>query len=265
MNTRFMERVGRREQGEALLEVLGPEPCPTPDCDGTGMRVRILDRVFVNVCDRCATAGEAQSEHEAQVEMLLRRSGITPMLAPWSLDTYPTDRPGQAALKAAEEWLSAFAAATPERPCPNLLLVGEVGVGKTGLAWGIVRRLIEREVEARLVNFPDLLDQMREALGKRVPFDKFSTVGTVPVLALDDVGAERPTEWAVSQLLALVDKRQQRRLPTIYTSNYKPDALVERLVEKLAGSDRVIGERIVSRMTDGATQVLVRGSDRRNR
>ena len=62
---------------------------------------------------------------------------------------------------------------------------------------------------------------------------------TVPVLALDDLGAERVTDWRLDQIADLVDERWQAERPIVVASNFPPklwrDAVEERTASRLAG------------------------------
>lgn len=257
-----MQTLGDEYAGSSLVEMLGEAPCPTTGCERMGQQVRMLRLVITNPCSECAARLEAAREEEERVERverLLARSGRTPRLEPMSLDTYPTDANGRASKAVAEGWIERVVAGTREAPAPNLVMYGGIGGGKTGLMWGVVRELCDREIEARLVDFPDLLEQIKLSYSKKVPFDDYSDLMRVPVLVIDDVGAERPTEWACGQLLQIVNKRYERCLPTAYISNYDPDKLAERL----GRDDRIIGERIVSRMCEGSIQHHNEADDRR--
>lgn len=252
-----------------IVKLLGPAPCPTEDCDGTGSQVELPSeggRVVIDViCEKCQRESDERDEqrqHEERVEDLMRRSGRTPLLETWSLESYASafpDEPGRLALDMAGRWIESYLNRSRERACPSLLIFGPVGGGKTGIAWGIVRRLIECEIEARFVNFPELLDNMRESFAHQRPTYEAMNAGSISVLAVDDVGAERATPWAVEQLLLLVDRRRQRLLPTIFTSNYEPDELADRL----GAQEQVTGERIVSRMIQGSIQHRIEAPDRR--
>jgi DNA replication protein DnaC len=70
------------------------------------------------------------------------------------------------------------------------------------------------------------------------------------VLVLDDPGAHRLGEWDLEHLLGVVDERWNHRRPTVFTSN----------APKLS---TLFGERIASRLADGATVVTLVGADRR--
>lgn len=204
----------------------------------------------------CPTCAERDLEEERgdrerrRITGLLDRAGGGRMRH-LSLDTYPDDHHGSQALQAANRWLH------HDQPRPNLLLYGPVGTGKTGLAWGLIRHLCETGTEAMLVNLRDWLAKRRIAISINEPADLRPL--RVPVLALDDIGAERPTDWARDELATLVEERYQHRRPTIVTSNYDPAELAQRL----GHDDLVIGQRIVSRLCEGAMQTRLSGADRR--
>lgn len=71
------------------------------------------------------------------------------------------------------------------------------------------------------------------------------------LLILDDLGAERPSEYVCERLYDLINHRYTNMLTTIYTSNLNPNEIGDRL-----------GSRIESRVKS-ATQIKIIGSDRR--
>lgn len=164
------------------------------------------------------------------------------------------------AWRAAVDWLYEYAVGRPR----GLYLYGQVGAGKTGLAWGIVRCLCEHGVAALIVHWRDLLALRRRGIssngngpteGERL----LARARRASVLALDDLGAERPTGFALEELATLVEARYQAALPTIVTSNLSPEGLVRRM------GDRLVGERVVSRLLEGAIRVRFAGPNRRLR
>jgi DNA replication protein DnaC len=89
------------------------------------------------------------------------------------------------------------APAFAEQPQGWLVLVGSNGGGKNHLAAAIAKRCIERGKSALFVAVPDLLDHLRAAVG----FDAlFEQVKQVPVLILDDWGAQSGSDWAWEKL-----------------------------------------------------------------
>ena len=76
------------------------------------------------------------------------------------------------------------------------------------------------------------------------------------LLALDDLGAERPTEWAIETLTRLIDTRVAEGLPTIVTSNYRIGQ-----IRDLWGG--MAGKRVASRLAGACRPIEVKGQDRR--
>lgn len=239
------------------------EEGPCGECGGPGGGVMHLPGggkvpLLCPACVAAADAREAAEERARRLELALERAGRDARMREWSFASYPTDAPGKAAAKVAGEWIAEYAAGARR----NLIVYGNVGGGKTGLAWCVVRALIEEhEVDAMLVNFRTMLAELRQTYADKqqgLPID-YSRAHRVPVLALDDVGAERPTDWAREELAILVEERYSLGRPTIITSNYAPGELARRL----GHDDPVIGQRIVSRLTENAVQHEVKARDRR--
>jgi DNA replication protein DnaC len=81
------------------------------------------------------------------------------------------------------------------------------------------------------------------------------------LIVLDDVGAERPTEFALETLALIVEHNHVRGTPMIVTTNYSPSALAQRLGQ----DDPVLGQRIVSRLIEGALRIKLDRADLRAR
>jgi DNA replication protein DnaC len=123
-----------------------------------------------------------------------------------------------------------------------------------------LRDLVDDGTNGLFVNVRDLLAELRDSYRTGVEVTLFTRAMTVPVLALDDLGAERPTSWAVEQLARLVDARYTRLVPTVVTSNLEPDALLRHLS---ADGDPTNGQRIISRLCEHAVQLRIDAPDRR--
>ena len=55
---------------------------------------------------------------------------------------------------------------------------------------------------------------------------------TVPLLIIDDIGKEPPTEWAIATIYNIINGRYEACLPTIITTNYDTDALIQRMTPR---------------------------------
>lgn len=139
-------------------------------------------------------------------------------------------------------------------------LWGDPGVGKTWAAACAVRIAIESQdplgpPSARLVATKALLDEIKDGYdgGERGALDRAKDVW---LLALDDLGVERPTDWAVETLADLIDARTMAGLPTVVTSNYR----IGEIRDIWKGMP---GKRTASRLAGACESVRVDGPDRR--
>ena len=101
------------------------------------------------------------------------------------------------------------------------------GSGKTTLAAGIGNALIRHcKRQVRYIGSIELLNAIRSSFRSRDEQPKLlDEASEFKVLILDDLGAERPTDWVQEQFYELMNARMTRKLVTIITSNNGPDDL----------------------------------------
>jgi DNA replication protein DnaC len=186
-------------------------------------------------CEQERRAGEAReramSAHRERVRALLRQSGIGRRHEGASFENFVTT-PATAAVVGV---CRAFVAAFPEGG-RGLSLAGPAGTGKTHLAVAVTRALIDRGVSAVVANVPMLLLTFRGTFSGDRParFDQLlDLLCRCEHLVLDDLGRERPTEWARETLYLVVNARYQECLATSLTTNLSPVELRARLGEPI--------------------------------
>lgn len=143
----------------------------------------------------------------------------------------------------------------------GIYIHGAVGTGKTHIAYAI-KHHIEAQPGGWLLfwNVTDLLHEVRadfnrDGNDKRQPDQALvdqSIGGTKYLAILDDIGAEKPSEFVSETLYLIINGRYNKMLPTIFTSNCDLGQLAER-----------IGERNASRIAEMCEIVNLTGADRR--
>jgi DNA replication protein DnaC len=133
---------------------------------------------------------------------------------------------------------------------------GDVGTGKTSLAMVISRAAVEAGRSVAIYSMPQLLADIRatyEDGAGRSYLDLFRRLSRVDLLHLDDLGAEKSSEWVLEQLYAIVNERWQEQRSMLVTTNLTDrDELREQ-----------IGERTVSRLSEMCATIPIMGSDLR--
>lgn len=128
------------------------------------------------------------------------------------------------------------AAAYAESPSGWLLFQGNYGSGKTHLAAAIANHRLAEGERVLFVTVPDLLDHLRSTFGpsSEVQYDEmFEQVRTVPLLILDDLGAESQTPWAQEKLYQIINHRYLNRMNTVITTNSPLHSLDPRVRSRL--------------------------------
>jgi DNA replication protein DnaC len=135
-----------------------------------------------------------------------------------------------------------------ERPAGWLLFQGGYGCGKTHLAVSIANHRLAQGENVLFITAPDLLDHLRSTYSpsSEVEYDEmFDRVRNVPLLVLDDLGAESATPWAQEKLFQLVNHRYLHKFPTVMTTNVELDRIDPRIRSRLLDQQLTHSVRIL--------------------
>lgn len=178
---------------------------------------------------------------DARYKSLFKFSGTPKKFDGMGLDTFTRTKGNENAVKAAE-WLM-------EQDKHGAFFYGTCGVGKTRLAATVANQKMRKGKKVLFAYFPDLLEDIKASFEKHNTSEVLEKVRTVPFLVLDDLGAERMSEWVGSQLVNLLNYRADNDLQTVFTSNYDLDEISRRLrfVDTHGATDKQ-DQRIMSRI-----------------
>src|SRR5215216_3478073 len=125
----------------------------------------------------------------------------------------------------------------------GLWLMGDVGTGKTSLAMLVSKAALEHGRSVAIYSLPRLLARIRRTYdadaGEQSYLEFFHRLTAVDLLHVDDLGAEKRTDWVLEQLYALIDERYEAQRSVVVTTNLDQASLEEQ-----------IGARTVSRLVE---------------
>lgn len=241
-----------------------------PICGGTGL-VQVVSATGHWVSRAC----ECQEADREQRRLSAAR--IPQRYRECTLDAYDTAFPSAhasqgRALIAARSFVKEYPVETAGK---GLLFTGPIGVGKTHLAVGVLRRLVqEKGCRGLFCDYRELLKSIQNSYNPQVQtteLELLKPIFAAEVLVLDDLGAQKPNEWVWDTVALILNTRYNDKQTTIITTNYddrpagegeKNDA--ERAAREQTLGDR-IGDRMRSRLAEMCIRVEMKGIDYRER
>ena len=231
----------------------GEEPgaCPLARCDGTG---------WVDTADGAVTPCECRNRRRPRSRGV--NSTIPARYRGVSLDRPPlsgmASAPESRAVVAhVREYLDALDQRLAEGT--GLWLSGDVGTGKTTLAMLVSAAAVDAGRTVAIYSLPRLLARIRRTYDGDAAEDSylgfFERLTSVDLLHIDDLGAEKRSDWVLEQLYAIVDERYSSQRAMVVTTNLDEAELEEQ-----------IGARTVSRLVEICGDPLtIYGKDQRYR
>ena len=113
-----------------------------------------------------------------------------------------------------------------------------------------------------MIYYPEFIRSLKESFNDPDEFSsKYNYIKKVPILLLDDIGAESVTEWSRDEVLGpILQYRMESKLPTFFTSNLTIEELEENLANTKKEVDVVKARRIIERikqLTENMTMISV--------
>src|SRR5580658_9849545 len=136
----------------------------------------------------------------------------------------------------------------------GLWFMGPVGTGKTTLAMLVSKAALSAGRSVAIYSLPRLLNEIRETHRfERSHVDLLDRLAAVDLLHIDDVGAERTTDWVLEELHSIINARYQDGRSVVITTN---------ILDRPALCEQIT-ERTVSRLTEMCDEIPLLGHDHR--
>lgn len=201
---------------------------------------------------------EARERHAEQdriqrkIAKLMRNSGIRGRFQQRTFDRFVVNEKNAKAFQAAKWYAEHFSdmlpstdargnVRSPAKERNGLFIVGSYGTGKTHLATAIANSLIRDGMPVICMTMIDLLARIKstfDANDEATEADVMRVYCDVPLLVIDDLGSEQPTEWGISKIYAIVNARYEAFMPVVVTTNYTGKELIRRMTPSAPGDSR---------------------------
>jgi DNA replication protein DnaC len=175
--------------------------------------------------------------HHRQETALAWRIKRAALPEPWTLESFPFKRqPG-----VSQRQIRAFTELDFIAKAENIVFIGPTGVGKTGLATGLLLKALQNGYRGLFLRAQDLFDQMYASLADRSSRKLLNHLARVDVLVIDEMGYLNLRPEQTNIFFKLMEERYSQR-PTIITTNLDYSewanflgnkALVEALLNRL--------------------------------
>lgn len=192
-------------------------------------QLRIKNKILPT-CE-CVVEREEAKIREAQnfakkreIEKLFSISNLGERFSKSTFESFLDRNGSETAYKVAVKYVKTFKEWNGE----SLMLWGEPGNGKTHLAAAIVNELSKKGYIVVFQSVPELIQRIRSTFNSENKENETQIMRALlecDLLILDDIGAEKTTEWVEEKLFNIIDGRYRKELPTLYTSNLEPKEL----------------------------------------
>jgi DNA replication protein DnaC len=192
-----------------------------------------------------------QDQIERSIQSRIRNARVPEK---WSLATFPFDRqPGVEARVIRQLGTLDFVGRAE-----NLVLVGPPGVGKTGIATGLLLRALESGYRGRFLRAQDLFDELYASLADRSTRKLLNSLTRVDVLLVDEMGYLNLRPEQSNAFFKLMEERYVAKRTTLITTNLAYDAWYEFL-----GNKKMV-EALLDRLRQRCHTITIEGPSLRS-
>ena len=136
----------------------------------------------------------------------------------------------------------------------GLMLGGDPGLGKSHLFLAFAVKWIKEGHRVYFLNCSDMFDDLKAGYNDNTYQQKMDMLKQVDILMIDDLGAERPTEWVEEKLFQILNDRMNNERHTFFSTNCSLDEIGNKF-----------HERVISRIREMAVVIPITGEDYRRK
>lgn len=161
------------------------------------------------------------------------------------------------------KWLTNFIDHYSRDSKKGLYLHGNFGCGKTYLIAAMFNELARSNIKSAIIFWPEYIRDLKASFDSDFK-DKFNYIKKVPLLLIDDIGAENTTTWARDEIFCpLIQYRMQEQLPTFFTSNLTLEELEQHFSVTKNNVDIIKARRIIERIKQLTDDIQMIGKNNR--
>ncbi len=199
-------------------------------------------------------------EEKLKINKLFGNSGMSKRAMSCLFKDYEQTSGNEKAYKTFTNYAKGFETALTNKR-NGLFITGACGVGKSHLAFATANYLIRNGYSVIAMTMIDLLLKLKSSFngGEHTEEEILKIYEDCDLLIIDDLGKEKPTEWALQMIYSIVDRRYNSYKPIIITTNFNADELIKKL------GDSSIANAIMDRLFEICEYVSIEGESYRKR
>lgn len=196
-------------------------------------------------------AEERRKEFERRIKELRRAGFPESAMEEWTFEN--DDGDNEKVMNAMRRYVENFGEL--RQTGKGLLLYGEVGTGKTYAACEVANALIDKGHSVLVTNFARLTNLIQAKFEGRQEY--IDSLSNFALIVIDDLGAERNSEFMKEMIFNIVDARYRAGLPMIVTTNLT--------IEEIKKPGDTASSRIYDRVIERCFPIEVAGKSRRRK
>lgn len=178
-----------------------------------------------------------RAKEENEVRELFSISNIGDKFLNASFENFEVRNGSENAYKIAKHYAEHY----EEYGYDSIMLWGEPGNGKTHLAAAVHNHLIAQEKTVVFISMPELLNKIKATFNrnnKETEQQILKALNVCDLLVIDDLGAEKTSDWVQEMVFTIIDGRYRREKPILATSNIEPNYLIDKIGKR--AYDRIL-------------------------